>query len=218
VTGSFGSECPNCRQRAPIVLRGLESRCAACGASRFLLAAPNVGLAGQPSRIGGIAATILGSAVLVLGLSMAIGLWFLFQAFTSTTALSWAFAVPTAAASLFWGILLLFGGKRLRRSGEDRQQQVQLEAVKAMVQHRHGPISALEVATALQLPEPQVDALLTRLARERATAVTLDVDDNGHVVYDFDGEERRWRVLEEDVAAEEAGSAPANSAAQRFRR
>jgi hypothetical protein len=218
VTGSFGSDCPKCRQRAPIVLRGLESRCAACGASRFLLAAPNVGLAGQPSRIGGIAATILGIAVLVLGLSLSVGVWFLFQAFMSTTALSWAFAVPTAAASLFWGLLLLFGGKKLRRSGEDRQQQVQLDAVKAMVQHRRGPISALEAARALELPEPQVDALLQRLARERATAVTLDVDEQGHVVYDFDGEERRWRVLEEDVAAEEAGTEPAGTGAQRFRR
>ena len=73
-----------------------------------------------------------------------------------------------------------------------------------MVQHRKGPISALEVATALEIPEEQVDQLLMRLARERATDVTLDVDQQGHVVYDFEGEQRRWRVLEQEVAADEA--------------
>jgi hypothetical protein len=213
VTGSpFITECPKCGQRAPIVLHGLESRCAACGAPRFLLAAPNVSLAGQPSRLGGIAATIVGTSVLVLGLSLSAGLWFLLQSIWPASAVGWAFAIPMAAASLLFGLLLLFGGSRLRKSGAARKQEVQLEAVRTMVQHRRGPISAQEVATQLQLPEEQVDALLTRLAREKATAVTLDVDAAGHVVYDFEGEDRRWRVLEEQAEAEgdrEAAEAPA---------
>jgi hypothetical protein len=100
---------------------------------------------------------------------------------------------------------------------------VQLDAVKALVQHRRGPISALEAANALQLPEAQVDALLTRLARQKATAVTVDVDERGHVVYDFDGEARRWRVLEDDVAARQEAEAEAErestaAAAQRHKR
>lgn len=203
MTGSpFASQCPKCGQRAPIILRGLESRCAACGASRFPLAAPSVSLAGQPSRFGGTAASIIGISVLVLGLSFAVGLWFLLTAFLPP-AVGWAFAVPTAAASLLFGLLLLLGGRRLRKHGTERQEQVQLEAVRSMVQHRRGPISAFEVASSLQLPEKQVDAILTQLAREKATAVTLDIDQNGHVVYDFEGEERRWRVLEEQAAAEE---------------
>ena len=73
-----------------------------------------------------------------------------------------------------------------------------------MVQHRKGPISALEVSRSLELPEPEVDLLLMSLARERATDVTVDVDSQGHVVYDFEGEQRRWRVLEEEVQAEQA--------------
>lgn len=202
MTGSpIASQCPQCGQRAPIILRGLESRCAACGASRFLLAAPHVSLAGQPSRFGGAAASIIGAAVLVLGLSLAVGLWFLLTAFLPA-AVGWAFAVPTAAASLLFGLLLLLGGRRLRKHGTERQEQVQLEAVRGMVQHRRGPISAYEVASSLQLPEKQVDAILTQLAREKATAVTLDIDADGHVVYDFEGEERRWRVLEEQGGEE----------------
>ena len=214
----FASECPKCGQRAPIVLRGLESRCAACGAGRFLLAAPNMSLAGQPSRVGGIAATIAGTAVLVLGLSLALGLWFLLNALSSTTTLSWAFSIPTAAASLFFGLLLLFGGSRLRQSGAQKQQKVKLDAVRALVQHKRGPINALEVSRSLELPEAEVDAMLTQLAREQATAVTVDVDQQGHVVYDFEGEERRWRVLEEDVAQAEQNTNAADPQAMRQRR
>lgn len=168
-----------------------------------MLAAPSVALAGRPSKLGGTAATLAGVSVLVLGLSLALGLFFLLSAFLPV-AVGWAFAVPTAAASLLFGILLLLGGSRLRKSGAARQEQVALDAVRALVQHRKGPISAAEVARSLQLPEPHVDALLTQLAREKATAVTVDVDRNGHVVYDFEGEERRWRVLEEQEQEPEA--------------
>ncbi len=215
-SSSPGSGCPKCGQRAPIVLHGLESRCAACGAPRFLLAAPSVSLAGQPSRVGGIAAIIAGGSLSVLGLSLAAALWFLLQSFFPQSMVGWAFALPVAVASLLFGSLLMFGGRKLRQSGAARQEQVQLEAVKALVQHRKGPISALEVATALQLPEPQVDALLTRLARERATAVTVDVDPQGHIVYDFEGEERRWRVLEEEVVA--AAEHPEPAQVERMKR
>jgi hypothetical protein len=208
LTGSpFASDCPKCGQRAPIVLRGLDSRCAACGAPRSLLAAPTVSFAGQPSRFGGAAATIAGVSVLVLGLSLSAGVWFLLQSIWPAYAVGWAFALPMAALSLLLGLLLLFGGNRLRKRGSLRQQEVQLQAVKAIVAHRRGPISASDVAGALQLPEPQVDALLTQLAREQATAVTLDVDANGRVVYDFEGEERRWRVLEEADAEAELAEA-----------
>ncbi len=220
MTGSpFASNCPKCGRRAPIVLRGLDSRCAACGAPRSLLAAPNVSFAGQPSRVGGAAATVAGTSVLVLGLSLSVGLWFLLQSIWPTHAVGWAFAVPVGAASLLFGCLLLLGGSRLRKSGTARQQEVQLEAVKAMVAHRHGPISASEVAGSLELPEAQVDALLTRLAREQSTAVTLDVDAQGRVVYDFEGEERRWRVLEEQADADAtAAEVQAEQAREQARR
>ncbi len=216
---TLGSACPLCQQRAPVVMRGLDSRCAACGAPRSLLAAPSVALAGQPSRVGGIAASIAGLAVLVLGLSFAAGLWLLLQSLWPASLIGWAFAVPVGAASLLFGLLLLLGGSRLRRSGQARRLEVQLEAVRALVEHRRGPISAFEVARSLELPEAQADDLLTRLAREKATEVTLDVDPQGHVVYDFEGEARRWRVLEE--RAPEAGDVAASQgteAAQRLKR
>jgi hypothetical protein len=199
----MSSQCSKCGQRAPIVLRGLDSRCAACGAPRFLLAAPNVSLAGQPSRVGGLMMSLIGMTVLVLGLATSAGVWFLLQSLMPTRSFGWAFAIPAGTISLLAGLGLLFSGSRLRSSGTAHRQEVQLEAVKALVQHRRGPLSAADVASALQLPEGDVDQLLTRLAREQATAVTLDVDARGQVIYDFDGEERRWRVLEEEAEAED---------------
>ena len=210
MTGSpFTSPCPKCGQRAPVVLRGLDSRCAACGAPRSLLAAaPTVSLAGQPSRVGGLVLSLAGVSTLVLGLALAAGVLFLLQSLMPTHAFGWALAIPIFAFSLLAGVFLLLGGRRLRSSGTARQQEVQLEAVKALVAHRRGPLSAGDVAISLQLPEEQADQLLSRLAREQATAVTLDVDARGQVVYDFEGEERRWRVLEEDADADEAQEPP----------
>lgn len=199
------------------MLHGLESRCAACGAARFLLAAPNVSLAGQPSRLGGVAATIVGLFVLVMGLSLSAAVFFLLQSIWPESVVGWAFSLPMAAGSAFFGTLLLLGGRSLRRSGVARREQVQLEAVRAMVEHRKGPINALEAAKALDLPEAEVDALLMRLARERSTDVTVDVDQQGHVVYDFEGEQRRWRVLEEQVDAE-AQATEAEAEAARLKR
>jgi hypothetical protein len=150
--------------------------------------------------------SLIGATVLVLGLAVSAGGWFLLQSLAPARSFGWAFAIPAGTLSLLAGLGLLFSGRRLRKSGTAHRHEVQLEAVKALVQHRRGPISAADAASALQLPEADVDQLLTRLAREQATAVTLDVDARGHVVYDFDGEERRWRVLEETAEAEAEGS------------
>jgi hypothetical protein len=158
--------------------------------------------------------SLIGLMVLVLGLAGSTGVWFLLQSLMPTRSFGWAFAIPAGALSLLAGLGLLISGRRLRKSGTARRQGVQLDAVRALVQHRRGPISASDVASALQLPEGEVDQLLTQLAREQATAVTLDVDARGQVVYDFDGEDRRWRVLEEDAQADEARTA-AEEAPQR---
>jgi hypothetical protein len=103
---------------------------------------------------------------------MSAGLWFLLQSLAPARSFGWAFAIPTFAVSLLASVALLVSGSRLRSSGTARRQEVQLEAVKALVQHRRGPISAADVAGALQLPEPEVDQLLTQLAHRQATAVT----------------------------------------------
>jgi hypothetical protein len=134
---------------------------------------------------------------LVMGLALSAGAWLLLQSLWPSGSLGWAVAIPMLAGSSLVGLLLLIGGTRLRRRGAARRAEVQLDAVRTLVQHRRGPLSAAEIARELSLPEASVDALLMKLAREQATGVTVDVDARGQIVYDFDGEERRFRVLED---------------------
>lgn len=205
----LASPCPTCGARAPIVLRGLDSCCSACGAARFLLAGPNVSFAGKPSRFGGIAASFVGVFVSGLGLSISAGLWFLGHAIAPGSTWSWALSVPVFGLSMLLGLALLVGGAKLRRHGAAREHEVQLQAVRSLVEHRRGPVSAHEISERLELPETEVDALLMELSRLSPSAVTIDVDASGRVVYDFEGEERRFRVLEETAEPEAGGDQPA---------
>jgi len=184
-----------------VVLKGLTARCAACGAERPPFAVRSVTFAGQPAKVGGIAATLAGSLVLVMGLSLALLLGLLLQSIWPASFVGWAFAIPTAALTLFFGVLLLLGGRRLRRHGGQTQRSVQLAAVRALVAHRRGSVTAAEAARALDLTEAEADALLTELAKDSKANVSIDVDEQGVVHYDFQREEERWRVLDEAQGA-----------------
>lgn len=211
-TGSFDPVCPSCRQRTPVVMRGIQAHCVACGAPRGFFGSPSVNLAGQPSRIGGIAAVSVGVFVLVLGLSLAALFGLILQSVFPASFVGWAVAIPIVAMTLLFGLLLVLGGRRLRRHGEERKQSVQLGAVKALIAHR-SPITALDVASALQVTETEADRLLTILATHPDEPLYLDVDDNGQVLYGVTPDERRFRVLEEQLRAAEQGEGVADETA-----
>lgn len=192
------SICPHCGQRAPIVLRGVEARCTACGARRPPFAAPSLTLAGQPSRVGGKLAFFSGWAVMVMGLSLALFLGLLLHSIWPASFVGLAFAVPIAILSLFFGGFLVFGGKRLHSSGEKAQRTARLEAVRAMAAHRGGSITARDVARSLELDESETDTLLTELAKDPDANVSLDIDDEGRIHYLFGTTaEARFRVLDQ---------------------
>lgn len=192
--------CPKCGQRAPIVLRGLEARCTACGAARAPFITPSVTHAGQPSRVGGLLALVSGWVFLVLGMAVSGFFWLLFQAIWPHSLVAWAFAAPILLLSLFFGGGLVFGGKRLHKSGEDAQRRARVEAIRALVAHRGGMVTAAEAALALNVSEQESDALLTELAKDPDQNVSLEVDDDGRIRYLFGVAETRWRVLEEAAA------------------
>lgn len=199
---SFSSICQQCGKAAPIVLRGLQGRCAACGGARLPLTAPTVSLAGQPARIGGAAAFFAGWAVVVLGLAVSLGVLLLFQSIWPASFVGWAVGLPMAIASLFFGLLLVFGGHRLRRSGVERRQRVQLDAVRALVEHQRGMITAADVSGALAVTDEEADLLLSELSKDANTEVNVEFDDAGRLRYLFGRPEQRWRVLEETAARE----------------
>jgi hypothetical protein len=105
-------------------------------------------------------------------------------------------------ASLFFGILLLVAGSKLRKHGSARSRAVRFDALRALLAHQKRPVTPHEVARALNLSDTDADALLTEFSREHPTPVTLDVGEDGQLRYDFSGTEKRWRVLEEEHGAE----------------
>lgn len=180
------------------MLEGLEARCSACGLRRFPLSAPSVSLTGKPARLTGSAATVLGLAVLILGGALSVGIGLLLQSLAPSLVLGYAIGIPMLVASLFFGILLLVIGRRLRKHGSARARAVRFDALRALLAHKKAAVTPHEVASALKLSVAEADALLTEFAQEYPTPVSLDVDDNGQLRYDFSGTEKRWRVLEEE--------------------
>jgi hypothetical protein len=165
-------------------------------------------LAGGPARFGGTAALFAGVAVLVFGLSAALGLLLLLQSVWPGTLVGWAVGVPLALLSLFFGLLFVIGGRRLRRHGARRRRSVELEAARAAIAHRNGTITAAEAARALDVTEERADSLLTELSRDADVEVNLDFDDDGRLRYAFGRAPERFRVLEEQaaLAGEEPGA------------
>jgi hypothetical protein len=165
---------------------------------------------------------VAGSAVLVFGLSAALGILLLLQSIWPSTLVGWAFGVPLAIVSLFFGLILVLGGRKLRGHGARRQRTVELEAARAAIAHRNGMITAAEAARALDVTEEYADALLTELSRDTNVEVNLEFEDDGRVRYVFDRPAERFRVLEERAALageEPLGEVGVESAAARaFRR
>jgi len=173
--------CPVCGQQAPIVYRGVVPYCTACGALRGPLTGPSINMAGQTSRVGGTVASVLGWLVLLLGLSVAIGI-FSVLAFISLWQLGLAIAGPIALVVLVVGILLLKGGRSLSTSGEQKAQATRDQALLAMAAHK-GSVTAEEAGRALGIATADADAMLTDLAKRDPERVAVDVDDQGVVWY-----------------------------------
>lgn len=213
------SICPHCGQRAPVVLRGVETRCVACGQRRPPLVGANVTLAGQPSRWGGTLAHALGWVLLVVGSSLAAFLWLLLQSIWPHSFVGWAFALPVMVVSWFFGLFLVIGGRRLRKQGDATQRGLRFEAIRALAAHRGGSLTAADAAHALKISDAESDALLTELAKDPDANVSLEVDDDGRIVFLFGIPEKRWRVLEQTAEqADAAVEAEATSYAGRSER
>lgn len=95
--------------------------------------------------------------------------------------------VITVALPAAGGIALLrgfatFGGRRSARVAELRQKTIEAEILRLAIQHG-GKLTAMEVATALALPQESAKATLDALA-EREIA-DLEITDAGVIVYAF---------------------------------
>ncbi|MBX3216461.1 MAG: hypothetical protein KF850_30775 [Labilithrix sp.] len=176
--------CPRCRQNAPLVYRGVSAYCTACGAPRMPLANTSVNLAGQPSKVGGTVARVFGWLVLAGGWSLAAlfgGLLFAFGAELAAAIVGG----PIALIASVVAYALLRGGRELKKSGDDTEAATKNQAIFALANARNGVLKAWDVAQMLQVTPKEGDDILTRLAKEHPDHVTVDVDDDGNVLYRF---------------------------------
>jgi hypothetical protein len=169
-----------------------------------------VNLAGKPSKVGGTVASVVGWLVLLVGLSTTLGLGLLLYAIW-TVAVALAIALPSALVTLVVGLVLLTGGRSLRRSGVEAERATREQALLALAAHR-GAVTAADAARALGVGVADADAMLTTLAKKEPERIAVDVDEQGAVWYravrapgsDFDA---RVRVAESTRADAEGRTA-----------
>jgi hypothetical protein len=179
--------CPNCKQAAPIVYRGTLAYCTACGAPRSPFSAKSVNLAGQPSKIGGSIAKFFGWLLLGGGLLLALSLTWFFQLLFPAGMVGYAVGVPVGVISLVVGLLVLFGGKNLERSGLAAERAAKFDALWAMAIARGGVVTALDAGRGLNMAPEGADTLLTEMTKAFPEYVSLEVDDAGSLFYKFAG-------------------------------
>lgn len=177
--------CPRCRQNAPIVYRGVNAYCTACGAPRMPLAASSVNLAGQPSKVGGTVARVFGWLVLGGGWLLASLVALVAFLVAPGSAAPWILGVPLAVIATVLGWVLLRSGRQLEKSGDQTEQATKNQAMFALANTHGGVLTAWTVAQAFSITPQEADARLTQLAKEHPDYVTVDVDDNGTVLYRF---------------------------------
>jgi hypothetical protein len=143
-----------------------------------------VTLAGQPAKVGGTVTRVLGWIVLAVGLAFAAAL----AALILLLGGGWASAVAAGPMALIASVVawaLLRSGKSLQRSGDDAEAAAKNQAIFALANTRGGVLRAWDVAQMLELTPKEGDDILTKLAKERPDHVTVDLDDEGNVLYRF---------------------------------
>lgn len=177
--------CPYCHQDAPSIVRGVRAYCTVCGAPRSLATVHTaVNVAGQPAKVGGGIASVLGLAALAVGLTIALVLGAVANLIFAMGTALWVGGTVTFFTLLI-ALPLILGGRRLNQVGDDRARAAQEHAIFALAAQRRGVLTVREAASALSLREGEADDLLTTLAKRQDGRVTLEVDDNGGLSYLF---------------------------------
>ncbi|MDF2695402.1 MAG: hypothetical protein K0S65_3785 [Labilithrix sp.] len=127
------------------------------------LANTSVTLAGQPSKVGGTVARVLGWIVLAGGWMLAAGLAGLILLLGG----EWAAAIAGGPIALITSIVayaLLRSGRELKQSGDDVETATKNQAIFALANTRNGVLKAWDVAQMLQVTPKEGDDILTKLA------------------------------------------------------
>lgn len=149
------------------------------------LANTSVTLAGQPAKVGGTVTRVFGWIVLGGGwlfAALLAGLLLLLGGSSAAVAIA-SGPIALVASIVAWA--LLRSGRSLQKSGDDTEAATKNQAIFALANTRGGVLRAWDVAQMLHVTPKEGDDILTRLAKEHPDHVTVDVDDEGTVLYRF---------------------------------
>lgn len=199
--------CPHCRQNAPIVYRGVNAFCTACGRPRIPLTGASVNLAGQPSRVGGKVARVFGWILLVFGTLLATGTFAACSSIVGTAAAApFILSIPIAIITWVLSYYVLKGGKELAQAGTDTQKATRNQAVFALANTRGGMVTPADLAQAIAISPKEADDVLTAMAKESPDHVSIEVDDNGTIFYRFNA--AHWQSIASNPANWERSRVP----------
>lgn len=150
------------------------------------LAASSVNLAGQPSQVGGTVARVFGWLVLAFGWLAAFVIGgLLYAAFGSASIAHWIVGGPIAIIASLIAYGLLKSGKQLKDSGALAEMTTKNWAIFALANTKGGVLTAWDLAQSIATTPREADDVLTKLAKEYPDHVTVDIDDQGTVLYRF---------------------------------
>jgi hypothetical protein len=158
------------------------------------LAGDSVNLAGQPSKVSGTVARVIGWILLALGTIVGFGTFAACGAITGFSAAApYILGVPilVVTALLSWGILR--GGAHLAKQGDATEKATRTRAIFALANTRGGVLTAMDVARSQDVTLEQADAVLTAIAKENPDYVSVDIAEDGTVLYRFNA--AHWAAL-----------------------
>lgn len=208
------SICPHCRTAAPVVQRGLETRCAACGRARLPLSSTTVNAAGRPAQVGGSVARALGWISLVVGSFAALTVGAILQWIFENGIVGYIVGGGIFAMTALVGVLALTGGRKLHTHGLTAEREARERAVTALARRQQGLVTAADAAQALNVSPEVADEVLTALAKRPDAGVSLDVEEDGRLVYQFAKFRPRARVAVDGVRVGETPAPREDSEAE----
>src|SRR6185295_17707355 len=149
------------------------------------LAADSVNMAGQPSKVGGTVARVIGWLMLSGGWLLALLLGGIAYLVAPGSAAPWILGVPIAAITSIVAYFILKSGKQLKEDGALTEMTTKNRAIFALANTRGGILTAPDLAQSIATSLQEADDILTNLAKQYPDHVTVDVDDNGTVLFRF---------------------------------
>jgi hypothetical protein len=147
------------------------------------LSAAGVNLAGKPAKLGGKVAAVVGWSVLGVSLAIALVVGALLQAIFAGAFIGWTVGLVIAAMGGAAAWALLMGGKFLQKTGDRAAVDARRGAVRALAENQKGILRVPMVAQALGLKPAEAETLLTDMAKDPETGMTLEIDADGKLYF-----------------------------------